>query len=212
MEPRLSMNDSSSFTADPRVRTSGRPRSENSRLAVLDATRRLLGTMKVRELKIDAIAQEAGVGKATIYRWWANKNAVVIDTFIGLMLPATPVPQTASALDAVSRHLVLLVSQYRGELGQMVAEILAEGQSDPALREAFRERFFRQRRAAVREVVVRGVANGEFASDLDIDTALDMLYGAVYFRLLMGHKPLDTRFAKALGVAAASLLRVVEKR
>lgn len=187
------------------TRSQGRPRSEVSRLAVLDATRKLLGKSKVRDLTIEAIAQEAGVGKATIYRWWSNKNAVVIDTFISLMLPSTPEPNGRSAMDAMAKHLKLLVDQYRGEIGQLVAEILAEGQSDPVLREAFREQFFRKRRADVRDVVERGVRSGEFSADLDIDTVLDMLYGAVYFRLLMGHKPLDAQFGKALGATARLL-------
>ena len=203
------MSDSSDVTAPSAVRSIGRPRSEQSRLAVLDATYKLLKTTKVRDLSIEGIALEAGVGKATIYRWWTNKNAVVIDTFVGFMLPSTPMPQTESALEAISRHLALLVKQYRGERGQMVAEILAEGQSDKGLQEAFRERFFRNRRAAVREVVLRGVEKGEFAPDLDVDTAIDMLYGAVYFRLLMGHGPLDARYGKALGEMATYALRVV---
>lgn len=189
------------------TRSPGRPRSELAQNAVLDATRKLLSTTKVRDLTIDAIAQEAGVGKATIYRWWSNKNAVVIDTFIGLMSPSTPMPSSTSAMEVMKEHLALLVKQYRGELGKMVAEILAEGQSDPVLRDAFRERFFKHRRAAVREVVVRGVEAGEFSPKLDIDVALDMLYGSVYFRLLMGHQALDARFGKALGAIAEGLLR-----
>lgn len=142
------------------TRNTGRPRSEQSRTAVLDATRNLLATTRVGDLTIDAIARESGVAKMTIYRWWANRNAVVIDTFIDLMLPSTPVRDADSAMEAMSEHLILLVRQYRGEVGKMVAEILAEGQSDPVLRDAFRERFFRQRRADVRAVVVRGQETG----------------------------------------------------
>jgi len=189
------------------TRNTGRPRSEQSRTAVLDATRNLLATTRVGDLTIDAIARESGVAKMTIYRWWANRNAVVIDTFIDLMLPSTPVRDADSAMEAMSEHLILLVRQYRGEVGKMVAEILAEGQSDPVLRDAFRERFFRQRRADVRAVVVRGQETGEFSAELDVDTALDMMYGAVYFRLLMGHKNLDARFGKDLAAMAATLLR-----
>ena len=61
--------------------------------------------------------------------------------------------------------------------------------------------------ADVRAVVVRGQETGEFSAELDVDTALDMMYGAVYFRLLMGHKNLDARFGKDLAAMAATLLR-----
>ncbi|WP_232062283.1 TetR-like C-terminal domain-containing protein [Variovorax sp. PBS-H4] len=131
---------------------------------------------------------------------------MVIDTFIKLMLPSTPTPDAASAMDAMAKHLALLVKQYRGELGQMVAEILAEGQTDAVLRDAFREGFFKHRRAAVREVVERGMASGEFAAELNVEIALDMLYGAVYFRLLMGHGHLDARFARELADTARAFL------
>ncbi|VTU28074.1 Bacterial regulatory proteins, tetR family [Variovorax sp. PBS-H4] len=200
------MNEASSPINPQGTRSPGRPRSEEARVAVLDATRTLLGKTRVRDLTIDAIAQESGVARATIYRWWANKNAVVIDTFIKLMLPSTPTPDAASAMDAMAKHLALLVKQYRGELGQMVAEILAEGQTDAVLRDAFREGFFKHRRAAVREVVERGMASGEFAAELNVEIALDMLYGAVYFRLLMGHGHLDARFARELADTARAFL------
>jgi AcrR family transcriptional regulator len=184
----------------------GRPRSEASRIAVLDATSKLLETMKVRDVSIEAIAGEAGVSKATIYRWWPNKNAVLIDSFIRQMHPSTPASGGRSAMDTLAGHLTVLVNQYAGAPGRLVAEILAEGQSDPVLCKAFRDRFFMHRRAAVRAVIEGGVATGEFAARLDIDTTLDALYGAVYFRLLMGHEPLDARFSVALISTARTLL------
>ncbi|WP_242885347.1 TetR/AcrR family transcriptional regulator [Stenotrophomonas maltophilia] len=187
-------------------RSPGRPRSEASRVAVLNATSKLLETSKVRDLSIEAIASEAGVSKATIYRWWPNKNSVVIDSFIGQMHPSTPEPSGRSAMDTLAEHLTVLVKQYGGALGRLVAEILAEGQSDQVLCNAFRERFFLLRRAAVRAVIERGVATGEFVARLNIDATLDALYGAVYFRLLMGHEPLDARFSKALITTARTLL------
>jgi AcrR family transcriptional regulator len=192
--------------ANERPRTQGRPRSEPARQAVLAATYKLLGTTSVRDLTIDAIAQEAGVGKATIYRWWTNKNAVIIDTFIAHMLPEAEVPSTPSCLKAIQGHLALVVDQYRGDVGHIVAQLLAEGQFDPALREALRERFFVDRRAAVSEVLHRGVASKEFCPQLDIDTTIDALYGAIYFRLLLGHAGVTPAFAKSLGVMARRLL------
>src|SRR3954471_8116191 len=105
----------------------GRPRSEASRRAVLDATHALLEVTSVRDISIEAIAHKAGVGKTTIYRWWSSKTAVVIEAFMELMKPSTPVPNTESASEAISKHLALLIRQYRGNLGRIVAEILAEG-------------------------------------------------------------------------------------
>jgi AcrR family transcriptional regulator len=65
----------------------GRPRSEESKAAILDATWELLKTTCLRNLSIEAIARESGVGKTTIYRWWPNKAAVVMDAFLEKVLP-----------------------------------------------------------------------------------------------------------------------------
>jgi AcrR family transcriptional regulator len=198
--------ESSSETASP-----GRPRSEASRLAVLEATISLLNSTTVRELTIEAIAQKAGVGKTTIYRWWPSKTAVAVEAFIDVMLPNTPVPHTRSAGDDISNHLLLLVRRYNGKLGRIVAELLAEGQSEPELLADFRQRFFAGRRVAIREVIERGIKSGEFDSKLDVEIALDTLYGAIYFRLILGHLPLDQEFGKALVRFAMNLLKAKPK-
>lgn len=188
------------------TRTPGRPRSEVSRKAVLDATHALLETMSVRSVTIEAIAQKAGVGKTTIYRWWSSKSAVVIEVFLDLMIPSNPVPVADSAADAICQHLALLVKQYSGEIGRIVAQLLAEGQFEPETLAEFRKRFFLQRRASVREVVDQGLKSGEFKTDLDVDTVIDMLYGAVYFRLVIGHMPLDEEFGRSLPAMAMRIL------
>jgi hypothetical protein len=96
-------------------------------------------------------------------------------------------------------------------LGRIVAELLAEGQSEPETLADFRRRFFAGRRLAIREVIERGINSGEFDSRLDVEIALDTLYGAIYFRLILGHLPLDQEFAKALAKFAMSVLKVRPK-
>ncbi|MDI4236537.1 MULTISPECIES: TetR/AcrR family transcriptional regulator [unclassified Bradyrhizobium] len=199
------------------TKATGRPRSAASRRAILEATHSLLDSTTVRDLTIEAIAQKAGVGKATIYRWWSSKTAIVIEVFLDSMISNTPIPRADSAADAIRKHLVLLIKQYRGKLGRIVAEILAEGQFEPEILAEFHRRFFADRRAAVREVIEAGVRDGEFAATLDIDAVIDMLYGAVNFRLIAKHLPLDIRFerslselsSRALGVEASALPKVV---
>jgi AcrR family transcriptional regulator len=199
-------NGSPSKAASP-----GRPRSAASRLAVLEATISLLDTTTVRDLTIEAIAQKAGVGKTTIYRWWPSKTAVAVEAFIDLMLPRMPVPHTRSAGDDIGSHLSLLVRRYNGKLGRIVAELLAQGQSDPEMLADFRQRFFAGRRVAIREIIERGIKSGEFDSKLDVEIALDTLYGAIYFRLILGHLPLDQDFGKALARFAKNLLKAKPK-
>lgn len=179
------------------ARAPGRVRSDASRVAILDATLKLLETTPLQQISIESIAREAGVGKATIYRWWNSKAAVVIEAFLHTHVSHTPMPKGGSPREALTRHIHLLVEEYSGWSGRIVAQIMAEGQGDPAVLREFRERFWYGRRAVVREVVEEARLRGEFRSDVDTELLMDILYAPVYFRLFMGHLPLDKKFADA---------------
>lgn len=189
-----------------RPRTPGRVRSDTSRVAILDATLKLLETTPLQQISIESIAREAGVGKATIYRWWNSKAAVVIEAFLHTHLSHTPMPKGGSPRDALTRHMHLLVDEYAGWSGRMVSQIMAEGQGDPDVLREFRERFWYGRRAVVREVVEEARRRGEFRSDIDTELQMDILYAPIYFRLLMRHLPLDRKFADLHCAAVMQML------
>jgi AcrR family transcriptional regulator len=189
-----------------RARTPGRVRSDASRVAILDATLKLLETNPLQQISIESIAREAGVGKATIYRWWNSKAAVVIDAFLHTHVSHTPMPKGVSPREALTKHVHLLVEEYNGWSGRIVSQIMAEGQGDPDVLREFRERFWYGRRAVVREVVEDARRRGEIRSDMDTELQMDMLYAPIYFRLLMGHLPLDKKFADTHCAAMMQLL------
>jgi len=199
--------DSSNSALAERRNPVGRKRSEASRAAILEAAIQLLEEVSLRDLTIEALAREAGVSKATIYRWWPSKTAVVIEAFVESHMPKTPFPEGTTAVEALTQQVASLIAQYREKNGRMVAAILAEGQADPRVLDDFRQAFFLRRRTAVREVVARGMASGEFDPNVDIDLAIDLIYAPIYFRLLVGHQPLDDAFARALPALALRALR-----
>lgn len=189
-----------------RPRAPGRVRSDASRVAILDATLKLLETTSLQQISIESIAREAGVGKATIYRWWNSKAAVVIEAFLHAHVSHTPMPKGISPREALTRHIHLLVEEYSGWSGRIVSQIMAEGQGDPEVLREFRERFWYGRRAVVREVVEQARRRGEFRSDIDTELQMDVMYAPIYFRLLMGHLPLDKKFADAHCAAIMQVL------
>jgi len=193
--------------SEPAPRTRGRPRSEVARQAILDATQTLLETATVRELTIEAIAKKAGVGKSTIYRWWPSKAAIVIDTFFESMAPLTSFSPSESVSDAISQQIGRLIDSYRGRSGRIVAEIIAEGQTDPEVLADFREHYLLRRRAAARELVEHGKTTGELDPHFDSDLMCDLIYGSIYYRLLVGHLPLDDAFAQMLPQQMLSALQ-----
>jgi AcrR family transcriptional regulator len=189
------------------IKQIGRPRSEESRAAILEATWKLLQTVPLRDLAIEAIARESGVGKATIYRWWPNRGAVVIDAVIDRLMPEIAFPEGLSATETIGLQMQSLVKAFSGEYGRIIAQIVAEGQACPKTLETYRERFLYPRREAAKVVIAQGIAAGEFDPNLDPELAIDILYGAIYFRLLAGHLPLDRQFAEALPQWAIKVLK-----
>lgn len=172
----------------------GRPRSEESRRGILTTTIKLLQEQSVQAITIEAIAREAGVSKATIYRWWNSKAAIVIDAFIENHIIRTPMPRQVPPRIAITRHFQALVTQFSGWSGSIVAQIIAEAQFDHQIAREFRERFHYGRRAVVREVLDEWRRSGEIDPATNVEVLMDVIYGPVYMRLLVGHAPLDEAF------------------
>jgi len=182
----------------PAPRQIGRPRSEESTAAILEATWELLKTTALRDLSIEAIARASGVGKTTIYRWWPNKAAVVMDAFWANVSPEIQFPQNLSATEAIAQQMQLLIKAFSGDYGRIAAQMIAEGQACPETLAIYRDRFIYPRRAAAKVILQQGIESGEFEPNLDPELTIDILYGPIYFRLLVGHLPLDPQFAEKL--------------
>jgi AcrR family transcriptional regulator len=180
-------------------RTRGRPRSEAARGAIQRAALELLQARGFSALSVDAIAARAGVGKATIYRWWPNKAAVVMDAFLADTAPDMPFPDTGSAREDLRRQMRAVIRLFNTPaVRDPFVVLIAESQHDPALAAAMRERFVASRRKAASEVLTRGVERGELRADLDLGIALDALYGPLYYRLLVSGERLTPRYANVL--------------
>jgi AcrR family transcriptional regulator len=183
---------------DPQARSPGRPRSERAHRAILQAANDLLESEEFAAVTVEAIAERAGVSKATVYRWWPNRAAVVMDGFLSIVSSQVPFPHTGRAREDIRIHMRRLAEAFSGKIGSTVAALIAEGQSDPELAEALRSRWLSVRREEAREILELGIERGELREDLDPEVAVDVLYGPIYYRLLVGHAPLDNDFADAL--------------
>ena len=183
---------------DPQARPPGRPRSERARRAILQAANELLESEGFAAVTVEAIAERAGVSKATIYRWWPNRAAVVMDGFLSIVSSEVPFPHTGHAREDIRIHMRRLAEAFSGKIGRTVAALIAEGQSDPELAEALRSRWLSVRRAEAKKILELGIERGELREDIDQEVAVDVLYGPIYYRMLVGHAPLDDDFADAL--------------
>ena len=176
------------------ARGPGRPRSEKARKAVIHSTLALLKRTGFNELSVEAVAAHAGVGKATVYRWWANKGELVIDAFVSAVEKELRFPSAGPVLQSIHVQMRRWAVIFRSPLGQIVAAVIGAGQSEPEILEAFRSHWVEPRRVEARRLLGQAITIGEIRADLDPDTVLDLLYGPLYIRLLLKHAALNEEF------------------
>jgi AcrR family transcriptional regulator len=176
----------------------GRPRSEKARKAILDAAAELLLDRSLTGVSMDAVAERAGVSKATIYRWWPTKETLALDALYMRWAAAAPVPGDTGSLRG---DLLELLRPWAGLVrtgpyARVIAALLTEARTDPVFAAEYQQRVVQPRRDQAREIFARAIERGEVPASLNIEVALDLIYGPLYHRLLQGHAPLDDAFVR----------------
>ncbi len=185
-------------TRRPAAVRAGRPRSERARLAVLEACADLLIEGGLGAASIEAIAARAGVSKVTIYKWWPSRGSVAVDAFFHRYRQTIDFPDTGDLAADLTGQIRLLITAFQGRAGSIMAELIGQAQSDPALAETLRSRWLEPRRDASTAVLRRAVERSEIRDDTDIAVVLDQLYAPLYYRLTMQHEPLTADLADKL--------------
>jgi AcrR family transcriptional regulator len=185
----------------------GRHRSLEAEASILKATLHLLERKNLRKVTVDAIAERAGVSKATIYKWWPNKRLVALDAYLVGINERVLIPDTGSAERDFTEQLRSLTEFYLSPSGRLFNQFIAEGQSDPGFLALFRERFLYARRDAARVMWRRGVDRGEIRKEIDGEIVLDLIYGPTIFRLMAGHGALSSAESAAMVEAVFGGLR-----
>jgi AcrR family transcriptional regulator len=178
-------------------RRPGRPRDARADRAILEATLDLVGESGLAGLTVDAVSARAGVGKATIYRRWASKEALVLTAWKECVA-RLPTPDTGT----LRGDLELLCHSLRDGIGRgtmkkVFPHMVAAASVNDELSEEYR-RFVAERRRPMREVLRRARARGEIAADADLDLIHDLLVGPVVHRLLVTGGRVDGRMIEAL--------------
>ena len=176
----------------------GRPRSESARRKVLAAARDLLEERGLPGLTVEGIAARAGVGKPTIYRHWPNAQAVAMDAFLDRDDPVQGETGGTTPLAALRRQLAGIAVAFASPAGRGTAAMIAASQNDSELAKVFRNRFILRGRETGRALLLQAAEQGAIRADLDLEVALDLIYAPLYFRLLVGHGPLDRDFTDTL--------------
>jgi AcrR family transcriptional regulator len=152
----------------------------------------------VRGLRIDDVAERAGVGKATIYRRYRSKN-LVIAAAVATLVSEIAIPDTGSTRADLLDLMEQAVDLYTGSLApRLMPSLVEEAHSNPTLARTVRNEFLTGRRAALSTVIKRGIRRGDLRRDLDLELVLDVLGGAIFYRLLITGGPIDRRLAEGI--------------
>jgi len=187
----------------------GRPRSETARRAVLDAALQLCQRDGFQGLTIKAIAETAGVGRQTVYRWWPTKEAVLLDALrdVGLRESRRLTPDSGDTLLDVENLLATTFALTQQLTGKAIVGLMAEAQHDPGLSARLQGTVIGPRRQALREILARGVERGDLSdAEVPLDLAVDFAFGTMWYRLLSRHAPVDADLAGQLTAALRRML------
>ena len=176
----------------------GRPREARTGRAIVAATLELIAELGVDGFRMEDVAVCAGVGKAAIYRRYASKDELVVAT-VAALVSEIELPDTGSTREDLLALMRDAVAVYRDPIhAGVMPGLVGAMRQRPELARAVRDDFLAARRNALRAVLERGVARGELRADLDVELALDVLGGPLFYRLLITGGPLDEHLAEGV--------------
>lgn len=185
-------------TAIESRRQRGRPRSEAARRRMLDAARDMLEEGGLLSVTMEGVAARARVGKPTVYRHWKNRHELAMAALLATSAEMS-VPSPAQApLEALRAQLKAMATLFASGTGRHVTALLSSGYGETELSKAFRSHFVQARRDEGRTLLERAMAAGEIRPDVDVHVATDLIYGPIFYRLMMGHGPVDASFVDRL--------------
>lgn len=176
-------------------RKPGRPRSERARRAILDAAKKALRQGTVGSLTTRQLAEEAKASPATVYRWWPNKEAILLEAFLEVAEVEMKPSSTQLAVDDLREHVRGGAAFICSSKGRMMADIVTEGLRNPEVRQPLLENFYRPRRSLAYKIIQQAIRSGEVKPNTDADLLIDAIYGPLYLRLFVGHLEPTEEFA-----------------
>lgn len=175
----------------------GRPRDEIARSRILEAALKVLEQEGFSNATCDEIAERAGASKATIYRWWPNKAAVLIEALREAVAQELPFPNTGDLRQDIRLQLRNFVKLLTGRRSRIFKAFVAAAQNDPEVARAF-ETVWRTPRRTTAKAGLELHRGRQLREDVDLDLVMDMMYGPLYYGLLVGRASLSEKYTDAL--------------
>jgi AcrR family transcriptional regulator len=180
------------------ARRPGRPPSQSARAKILKAAREMLETGGLLSVTMEGVASKAGVGKPTVYRQFNNRYELAMAALMDASGDVAPAPAQQEPLEALRTQLRGMAALFASGTGRNVALMLASGYGETEISKAFRSHFVQARREEGKQLLASAVEAGKVRAGIPVELVLDLIYGPVFYRLMMGHAPVDAQFVGEL--------------
>jgi AcrR family transcriptional regulator len=181
-----------------RSRRAGGPPSKKAREAMVRAAQTMLEERGLTGVTMEGVAALAGVGKPTVYRHFGNRHELAMAALMRMAAPHGETVRHSEPLEELKQQLLAMAALFESPTGQFVTSVLASGHGETEMSKAFRSHFVEQRREQSRKLLERARETGAIRRDAQIEHALDQLYGAILYRLLIGRSAVSRDFVAAL--------------
>ena len=169
------------------VPRTGRPRDRLLNRAILDAARELLIEEGYTDLRLEHVADRAGVAKATLYRRWPSKDDLAEALLEDLAKPIVVLPQGESTRSSLLEIVTATVrAMTETSYGPVVRALMSQNAINPKLGDPFRASVVHARRRQISSNIERGIKRGDIHPTTDVSTAPEILIGPLYYRLVFG--------------------------
>lgn len=176
----------------------GRPRSEEAADAVLSAAYRLGVARGLKGATVQAISDETGVSKMTIYKWWRNRLQLLIDTYMREASVHLTFSDTLPPVEAIRSHALRYLTALQGDLGRFQLAVVAECLAQTGTADLFVEHYLRLRRANGLAIIRAGQADGSISANRPAEELYDQIYGTMFYRYQFNLPGLDQAFVQNL--------------
>jgi AcrR family transcriptional regulator len=175
-------------------RSAGRPRSEASRISILETAYEFLQSKPISSISTVHVARKAGVSSATVYRWWSTKEALLLDAFLHKADPELTLAEEGTPLERLKQYVLQAGRFFTGENGIVVARLLTAIQDNSALRKEFMERVYSPRDKEIRALVKEAIQQQQLPTGTEAGGVMDAIIGPLLARLLIRHDQIDEAF------------------
>ncbi|KCV82077.1 TetR family transcriptional regulator [Actibacterium atlanticum] len=170
--------------AQPQRRSIGARRNPETEAAILTAAQELVEEKGLRGLTMEAVAKRARAGKATLYKWWPSRGALLVALYHASKGEHRHT-DLGSLPETIAGFYSYVFGFWQTPAGRLFPLIIAEAQSNEDVADALQD-YRQERLADLTALVSRAQARGELVADTDSEALADLIMANAWMHLMTG--------------------------